>query len=156
MRMRFLNTRGFTLIETLVALVVLSVGMMGIAAMYSQSMGAGRTAYYRTQAVTLAADLADRIRVNRLAGAGYAGAALDNNCDADGGAIPNDCSPGQLAAHDLLRWRAAVAQVLPNGVGAVAFNPVTLPPTYTISVTWTEVNQGNLTYTMTIQVPALF
>ena len=156
MRMRCLNNRGFTLIETLVALVVLSVGLMGIAALYSQSMAAGRTSHYRTQAITLAADLADRIRVNRLAGAAYAGAALNNNCDADGGAIPNDCTPGQLAAHDLLRWNANVAQILPNGAGAVAFNPVTLPPTYTISVTWTEVNQGNLTYTMTIQVPPLF
>jgi len=156
MRMTILNNRGFTLIETLVALVVLSVGLMGIAALYSQSMGAGRTAHYRTQAITLAADLADRIRVNRLAGVAYAGAALPSNCDADGGAIPNDCTPGQLAGNDLFRWQADIARALPNGVGAVAFNPVTIPPTYTISVTWTEVNQGNLTYTMVIQVPPLF
>ena len=156
MRMTHTKHRGFTLIETLVALVVLSVGLMGIAALYSQSLGAGRTANFRTQAVTLAADLADRIRVNRLAGNAYAGLPADNNCDADGGAVPGDCTPGQLAAHDLLRWQAAVAQTLPNGVGAVAFNPITLPPTYTISVTWTEVNQGNLTYTMNIQVPPLF
>ncbi len=150
------NAKGFTLIEVLVALVVLSVGLMGIAALYAQSMGAGRTAHYRTQAVTLAADIADRIRVNRLAGNAYAGAAGDNNCDADGGVLPNDCTPGQLAAHDLLRWQANVAQVLPGGVGAVAFNPITIPATYTITVTWTEVNVGALTYTLAIQVPPLF
>lgn len=156
MRMKLSNTKGFTLIETLVALVVLSVGLMGIAALYAQSMGAGRTAHYRTQAVTLAGDLADRIRGNRLAGNAYAGLPGDNNCDADGAAIPGDCAPAQLAAHDLLRWQADLAQQLPNGVGAVAFNAVTVPPTYTITVTWTEVNVGNLTYTQSIQVPALF
>lgn len=156
MHMKFSSHKGFTLIETLVALIVLSVGLMGIAALYSQSMGAGRTAHYRTQAITLAADLADRIRVNRLAGIAYTGATADNNCDADGVAIPGDCTPPQLAAHDLLRWRANLAQALPDGIGVVTFNPLTIPPTYTIRVDWTEVNQGTLSYTMTIQVPVLF
>ena len=145
---------GFTLIEILVSIVVLSVGLMGIAALYAQGMGAGRTAQYRTQAVTMAADLADRIRVNRTAGAAYAGAAGDFGCDADGGAVPVDCTPPQIAAHDLLRWNAALPQVLPNGAGNVAFNPATLPATYTITVTWNEVNQGQLAYALNIQVPA--
>ncbi|MBM2853444.1 MAG: Type pilus modification protein PilV, partial [Steroidobacteraceae bacterium] len=48
---------GFTLVETLVALVVLAIGMLGIAALYLNSLQAGRTAIYRTQAVNLAADL---------------------------------------------------------------------------------------------------
>ncbi len=56
------HSRGFTLIEALVALVVLSIGLLGIAALYLDSLRAGRTAIYRTQAVNLAADLADRLR----------------------------------------------------------------------------------------------
>ena len=49
---------GFSLIEALVALVVLSVGMIGIAALYGQGLGAARTALYRTIAVNLAASTA--------------------------------------------------------------------------------------------------
>jgi type IV pilus modification protein PilV len=56
---------GFSIVEALVALVVLSVGMLGIAALYVESLRAGRSAVYHTQAVNLAADMADRIRANR-------------------------------------------------------------------------------------------
>ena len=59
------HSSGFSIVEALVALVVLSVGMLGIAALYVESLRAGRTAVYRTQAVNLAADMADRIRANR-------------------------------------------------------------------------------------------
>ena len=57
--------KGFTLVEVLVALVVMSVGMLGIAALYLEGLRAGRTALYRTTAVNLAADMADRIRANQ-------------------------------------------------------------------------------------------
>ena len=61
--------RGFSLLEAMIALVVLSVGMLGIAALHAQSLAASRTAQLRTQAVNLAGDMADRVRVNRVAGA---------------------------------------------------------------------------------------
>ena len=64
--------RGFSLVEVLVALIVLSVGMLGIASLYVDSLRAGRTALLRTQAVFLATDMADRIRANPTAGAAYA------------------------------------------------------------------------------------
>ena len=55
---------GFTLVETLVALVVMSVGMLGIAALYIEGLRSGQTSIARTTAVNLAADMADRIRSN--------------------------------------------------------------------------------------------
>ena len=144
---------GFSLIEAMVSLVVLSVGMIGMAALYGQGLSAGRTALYRTQAVNLTADMADRIRVNRLGGASYGGAAANNNCDpAGGGGV--DCTPAQMAAHDLFLWNADVAAQLPNGVGAVAFVDGT-PPNYTITVTWDEVGIGQVTETLTVQVPTI-
>ena len=69
---------GFSIVEVLVALVVLAVGMLGIAALYVESLRAGRTAVYRTQAVNLASDMADRIRANRTAGDAYELEAGDN------------------------------------------------------------------------------
>jgi type IV pilus assembly protein PilV len=142
---------GFGLVESLVALVVVSVGMIGIAALYSQGLGAGRTALFRTQAVNLAADMADRIRVNRRGGANYGGAAANNNCDPGGGAT---CSPLQMAAHDLFVWQALVAATLPAGAGTVTVAGTT-PPTYTIRVTWTEVGIGPIAHQTAVRVPNL-
>jgi type IV pilus assembly protein PilV len=143
--------RGFSLIEQLVALVVVSVGMIGIAALYSQGLGAGRTALYRTQAVNLAADMADRIRVNRRGRASYNGAGALSGCDPGGGV---NCTPAQMAAHDVAVWQAQVAALLPGGVGTVT-HLGTVPPTYTIQVGWTEVGLVNPPHTIVIRVPPL-
>ncbi len=143
---------GFSLVEAMVSLVVISVGMIGIAALYGQGLGAGRTAMFRTVAVNLAADMADRIRVNRLAGGAYA--VEDAEAETDCGPEPDGerCTPAEMAAYDLVLWEAQLAQQLPNGVGTVAFAAGT-PSTYTISVTWQETGFGAVTYNSVIQVP---
>ena len=143
--------RGFGLVESLVALVVISVGMIGIAALYGQGLRASGTALYRTIAVNLASDMADRIRVNRLGNAAYGGGAANGNCDPGGN---TDCSSAAMAAHDLWVWQAQVAAQLPNGAGAVQFTGTT-PPTYTISVTWQEVGAGLLTHQLAVRVPPM-
>jgi type IV pilus assembly protein PilV len=142
---------GFGLVESLVALVVISVGMIGIAAMYGQGLSASRTAFYRTTAVHLTSDMADRIRVNRLGGAAYAGGAADNNCDAG-----VDCTPAQMAAHELFVWNQQVQQQLPNGQWLVQFAAGD-PPTYTISVQWDEPSAavGTVDQQIIIQVPEI-
>lgn len=142
---------GFTLVEAMVALVVLSVGMMGVAALHGQGLSAGRTAQLRTSAINLTADMADRIRVNRTGGIAYQGAAANNNCDPGGGV---DCSPAQMAAHDLFTWNQGVAAALPNGAGVIAFDGGTIPPTYTITVSWDEVGEAaQVQHQIAIQVP---
>lgn len=152
MRTRSLPTQsGFSLIEAMVSLVVISVGMIGIAALYGQGLGAGRTAMYRTQAVNLASDMADRIRVNRLGQAAYGGAAANNNCGPGGGV---NCTPSQMAANDLFGWEAQVTAALPNGQGTVQFAAGT-PPSYTIQVSWQEVGLGTVTHQIVIQVPPI-
>ncbi len=137
---------GFTMVETLVALVVLAIGMLGIAALYLNSLQAGRTAIYRTQAVTLAADLADSIRSNRAAVANYGNVYGDAFAAVGACATTAGCSATDLAATDLSRWKAALAQLLPNGQGQVV---VTLPAAagepanYVITVQWAEVGEVN-------------
>lgn len=134
--------RGFTLVEALVALVVLSVGLLGIAGLHLEGLRAGRAALYRTSAVTLAADMADRIRANRTAGAAYAG----EGPGADGGCVngADDCTPGQLAADDWFRWRADVEGRLPPGAGAlIEVAPAGPDATaYTITLRWPEIGQA--------------
>jgi prepilin-type N-terminal cleavage/methylation domain-containing protein len=99
--LRTSTLRGFSIVEAMVALLVLSIGMLGIAGLYVTTLRASGSALLRTHAVNLAADMADRIRANPTAGAAYAGGAADNSCA--GGGV--DCSPTQLAADDLFTAR---------------------------------------------------
>ncbi|MDH5254846.1 MAG: type IV pilus modification protein PilV [Gammaproteobacteria bacterium] len=142
---------GFTLVEVLVALVVMSVGMLGIAALYLEGMRAGRTALYRTTAITLAADMADRIRANRNAGLAYEG----TGPGADGGCVngPVDCTAAELAADDWFDWSTRLAAQLPEGAsGAVAIDAAAPAATYTITVSWPEIGQEEpATYRLTMQ-----
>lgn len=141
---------GFTLIEVLIALIILSIGMLGIAGLYVHSMQAGRTSLLRHHAITLAGDVADRIRANPRAGVSYAAGGGNNNC-VDGGI---DCTPAEMAANDIFLWDLQSADILPNGAINVTFtdpNPGVTPPEYQIQVSWTEPGE-NLNYTITIPV----
>jgi type IV pilus assembly protein PilV len=156
---------GFSIVEVLVALVVLSIGMLGIAALYVESLRAGRSAVYRTQAVNLASDMADRIRANRNAQNAYALAAAATPTEQGCSPTPDDdtpvaCTPGDLAQDDMARWRAAIADQLPgNGqstpTGTIT---VTVPPNaaqtrmYSIQVTWSEPGEPALTYVLNMQI----
>lgn len=150
--------RGISLIESLVALLVLSIGMLGIAALYVSSLRASGSALFRTQAVNFAADMADRIRANPDAAVAYAAAATDNGC-VRGATVGADCSPLQLAADDLFRWRDAIGRALPDDgnagtlQGTVAVAGAAAPRTYTIRVIWSEpTEQQPLVYTLIMQI----
>lgn len=157
--------RGVTLIESLVALVVLSIGMLGIAALYVESLRAGRSALRRTQAVALASDMADRIRANPTAGAAYSKAAttkgtLNPKCNPGGS---GGCTPAEMAANDIAIWHALVddeddspgaGQIgLPGGAATITVAGAN-PSTYTIQIQWTESGQveNNRAQTFALEV----
>jgi len=151
------HSRGFTMVEVLVALVVLAIGMLGIAGLYVITLRSGGSAIYRMQAVNMATDIADRIRANRTAKAAYAGAAANNNCF--GVAATADCTPDALAANDLFVWQAQLGQLLPggNGVVAAAATALVIPPAgavfqYTVTVNWTEAGGGAQSYVLNFQI----
>lgn len=126
--------QGFSLVEVLITLVIMSIGMLGIAGLYVQSMQAGRTSMFRHHAVTLASDVADRIRANPRAGVAYTAAGADNNC-VNGGV---NCDAAQMAGHDILLWKAQAAETLPAGDVVIVFDNTVVPPTYQISINWVE------------------
>jgi type IV pilus assembly protein PilV len=146
MRKTITLQKGFTMIEVLVALVVLAIGMLGIAALYLNSLQAGRSAIYRTEAVNLAADLADRIRANRTAIISYGNVYTDAFAAVPACFTTAGCTPAQLATSDLSRWKADIALQLPNGQGQVAVTPAVAagePATYVVTVRWAEVGEVN-------------
>lgn len=139
---------GFTLIETLVAMVVLAVGMLGIAALYIEGLRSGQASVSRTTAVNLAADMADRIRANPTVPGSYAGGGpgANNNC-VNGAAA---CTPAQVAAEDWFWWLQDLQNRLPQGaVAQVVQVPIVAPPMtqYDILIAWPEPGQPvNATY----------
>ena len=143
---------GVSLVEALVALVVISIGMLGIAALHVESLRGGRTAILRSQAVILAADMADRIRANRDGGSEYGNATItqsDTNSECQPGGA--GCTPTEIADHDKAVWLGTIAGTLPAGTGSVAIDTSTNPDTFTITVSWTE--QGDAqSYVLRMQV----
>lgn len=111
------RSRGLTLVEILVALLILSIGLLGLAGLQTLSLTFNTGAYYRTQATALAYGLADRMRANRAAAlVGAYDAALLDPAPACGapdldGSVPED---------DISTWRMALACRLPEGNGSVA------------------------------------
>ena len=106
---------GDSLIEILVAITLLSIGLLGVAGMIANGLKNGNTAYYRSQATYLAHDILDRMRANlpserttRLTQAGYYAVALNGTCGASG-----------LANSECTEWRQQIAAALPSGKGAV-------------------------------------
>ena len=133
---------GFTLVETLVAMVVLAVGMLGIAALYIEGLRSGQASVSRTVAVNLASDMADRIRTNATAQAAYAGVGPGANNGCVNGAAA--CAPAQLAQEDWFWWLQDVQNRLPQGATAQILVDVAAaaPATqYDIALTWPEPGQ---------------
>lgn len=108
--------RGLTLIEVLIAVLVLSIGLLGLAGLQATSLQFNHSAYLRTNATNLAYDMSDRMRINREAA--LAGQyALDFPdplaCNA-GGLIPDGS-----VAQDIATWRMALACSLPSGTASI-------------------------------------
>ena len=112
------HASGFSLLELLVTLVVLSIGLLGLGLMQTTGLGLTKTAYARTQAMMLASDMADRIRANEASAANYVGSSATTPatpvCIAG-----NPCLGPALAASDMADWSNRLILELPNGAGQI-------------------------------------
>lgn len=101
---------GMTLIEVLIAVLVLSVGLLGLAAMQTVSLRQNQSAAVRSQATLLAYEITDRMRANRQG-------ALDGDYNlAIDAATP---TPSDIPTTDLAEWRNELELRLPAGTGSV-------------------------------------
>lgn len=120
-----IRARGFTLVECLVAQVVLSVGLLGAAAMLLGSLRVHSAALRAFAATGLARDMADRILINTAAGAAYdtRNAGTADTCSSA------PCSPAERAAADLAFFLAASGELPPRAgaQGDLIFVPATGP-----------------------------
>jgi type IV pilus assembly protein PilV len=115
---------GFTMIEVLVALVILAVGILGVASLQGNALRFTHNAQLRSQAIAIAQDMVERLRTNRdhalLNNDNYR-VALQNGTTQSNGARncnQDECDAGQLAAFDRDQWLQAIG-TLPSGRGEV-------------------------------------
>lgn len=121
------NQKGFSLLEILITLVILSFGLLGIAGIIVNSLKSNQSSYSRTQANWLANDIIDRMRANRSTAevlpSPYALAMADE--------APTDAS---IPSVDLADWRKALVSALPSGTGSVVVNATS--SNVTVVVQW--------------------
>jgi len=113
--------QGFSLIEVLVALTVVSIGLLGIVGLQTQTQKMNSNAFYQTQAVIIAHDMAERIQAN--SSTPYkkqyhlTQALRLDNCRKQTG-----CNPQSMAQNDLFEWLQMIKQQLPQGAGVVCID----------------------------------
>ena len=119
-----LPANGFTMVELLVAVLVLSIGLLGLAGLQAAGLRNNQSAYLRSQATIVAYDIADRMRANRAAA----------DVGAYNIALGAGSGGGSVAADDLMEWKNNMAALLPAGDGSVTNNG----GTFTILVQWDD------------------
>lgn len=146
--------KGFSLVEVLVALLVLSIGLLGLAALQTTSMKYNTDSYFRTQATYFVYDIIDRMRTNSASvvdGGTYDvpdtssatsiistyQSCKSSTCACDATAV---CDTTQLATHDLGKWYERMGQVLPGASNNNNLATIVIDSTkkVTVTINWTE------------------
>jgi type IV pilus assembly protein PilV len=125
------RSRGFSLLEVMISVGILSVALLGTAGLMAASLRGTNTAYYRSQATILADDMLDRMRTNIAA-------AKNNAYDIDSyvaGADPDLTGKSGLAQYDCQEWTDLIADTFPGGVGTVDVNADDVA---TIEIKWDD------------------
>lgn len=128
--------------EVLVALLVLSIGLLGLAALQVTSLQYNTGSYFRTQATVLAYDILDRMRVNSAVvadsdGVGYDQPTSSNvtitvNCDT------TPCSSANLATYDVGKWYGRAVATLPNAAATPPTIQIDAARRATVTLRWME------------------
>jgi type IV pilus assembly protein PilV len=148
------RSSGFSLMEVMVALVVCSIGLLGLAKMESLALSGTHVASSRALAALEASSLAAAMHANPGYWAGgYAPAATTVSFNSSGLAISDtglaaaatclaagtgSCGTGQMAAYDLQQWATDVKFVLPGFLSTINCSTSGFPVTCTIQIQWTE------------------
>jgi type IV pilus assembly protein PilV len=153
------HVRGVSLIEVLMAVLVFSVGLLGLSGLLITSFRSNQVGYQRTQAEFLAMSMADRMRANPLAvwSGGYNSASYPisgTQACTDASA----CTPAKVAVRDQAMWSSQLTTFLPNATASIACtNGATLNSTQLLvrppyagncimRINWTERGAGDSTH----------
>lgn len=143
--------QGFTLLEILIAIVIMSLGLLGLAGLQAASLKNNQTAYFRAMGAQQVYDMADRIRANQAGVSAGNYDSLNSSTPADPGCFNADaaqtgCSAANMAITDHHQWNTNNGRLLPGGVGEVdctagpgaGCSNANVLRTYRIIVRWTQ------------------
>lgn len=136
-----MRQNGFSMIEVLVALVIIATALLGMAGLQVYAMRMTKGGEFRTQAVFLAADIGERMEANKLgAVAGYyavSASSAPHAASSDCGA--GACSPSALADWDVAQWESAIASSgMPQANWLIQQTGAGNPAIYRITINWTD------------------
>lgn len=131
------QVQGFTLLEVMIAVLVLAIGMLGMAHLHATSMKVNQSAEFRSQATTLATNMFDRMRANQQAAQNGAYALALNS-------VP-PASPSNVAETDLAEWLTRVNNALPQGDASIVCPAFAANTEFVcdITISWTEMQDDN-------------
>jgi type IV pilus assembly protein PilV len=140
------RSRGFSLVEVMVALVVCSIGLLGLAKMESLALSSTGVANARSLAALQASSLAAAMHANPgYWQAGFAPAITTVNAATATTAVPacltagaTSCAPAAMAAYDLQQWAISLQALLPGFLATITCSTTGFPVTCTIQIQWVE------------------
>lgn len=141
------NTRGFGLIEVLVSLLVLVIGILGMAGLHSRSLQHNQIAYIHSQGTILVTDMLDRLRINQTQALTTNNYVVEKNdaavIDCISEFYPNkcelgSCTPEQLAQYDIDQWLFQLSCYLPYAKGEITFEKYGDHRIYIITLSFDE------------------
>lgn len=115
------KNNGFSLIEVLIALVVLSIGLLGVASLQTKSQQFNRGAYLHTQATVFAHDILERARANPQGNASSSYNKPNNQEHTTCYSSPG-CSPQEIAENDMFEWSESIKSSLPGGKSIICID----------------------------------
>jgi type IV pilus assembly protein PilV len=110
---------GFTLMEVLIAMVVMGVGIITIVELQTDALTGSQQSGARMHAAVLASGMADRIRANPAGQGNYDGMTVGTAPTSNSNCYNTTCNANQLATHDVWRWQQKLGNTLPGGEGIV-------------------------------------
>ncbi len=145
---------GFTLLEVLIAIVIFSIGLLGIASLQLAGLRYTHTSQLRATAAMQAENIADRMRAN-LAGVADDEYNVTGSIPASSETCDTECTSAEIAEHDLYNWNLHNGALLPDGAGIVCIDSTpendAVPgdwkcdntgEVYTVKIAWTERGVG--------------
>jgi type IV pilus assembly protein PilV len=131
---------GFTLIEILIAVLILATGILGLAGLQASILKNNQSAYNRSQATQFAYDMADRMRANASVANNYITTFTVPTEQSDCSTVSTTCTKADMAINDLYQWNTAISASLPSGKGTI-----TLAGTvFTITINWDDNRDGDV------------
>lgn len=119
---------GSGLIESLISILVVSVGFLGFAGLQLNGLAAANDSLFRSKAVYLSYQMADRVRANLpAAGSGAYDSFTSQTAPSPGCTVAVNCTATQMAANDFAEWLTEIQSptVLPSGGGVICLDSST-------------------------------